>query len=80
MNMRGDERVQDGMFSHVWLEQRVPVDHPLRGIRKLTDTVLWGQCGVEICSNATQFKLKNAESSLPACLFLVDGERSRIGF
>jgi transposase len=38
--MRGDERVQDGMFSYVTLEQRVPVDHPLRAIRKLTDEVL----------------------------------------
>jgi len=28
------------MFSYVSLEQRVPVDHPLRGIRKLTDVVL----------------------------------------
>ena len=34
--MRGDERVQDGMFSYVSLEQRVPQDHPLRAIRKLT--------------------------------------------
>ena len=38
--MRGDERVQDGMFSYVSLEQRVPVDHPLRAVRKLTDAVL----------------------------------------
>jgi transposase len=38
--MRGDERVQDGMFSYVSLEQRVPQDHPLRAVRKLTDTVL----------------------------------------
>jgi transposase len=38
--MRGDERVQDGMFSYVSLEQRVPADHPLREVRKLTDTVL----------------------------------------
>jgi len=38
--MRGDERVQDGRFSCVTLEQRVPQDHPLRAIRKLTDTVL----------------------------------------
>jgi transposase len=38
--MRGDERVQDGMFSYVTLEQRVPQDHPLRAIRKLRDTVL----------------------------------------
>ena len=30
MGMRGDERVQDGMFSYVSLEQRVPADHPLR--------------------------------------------------
>src|ERR1700682_4733601 len=39
-NMRGDERIQDGMFSYVSLEHRVPADHPLRGIRKLTDEVL----------------------------------------
>jgi len=28
------------MFSYVSLEQRVPADHPLRAVRKLTDTVL----------------------------------------
>jgi hypothetical protein len=28
------------MFSYVSLEQWVPMDHPLRGIRKLTDGVL----------------------------------------
>ena len=28
------------MFSYVSLEQRVPVDHPLRAVRKLTDAVL----------------------------------------
>ncbi|MGB0081220.1 MAG: IS5/IS1182 family transposase, partial [Terracidiphilus sp.] len=38
--MRGDERVQDGIFSYVSLEQRVPQDHPLRAVRKLTDTVM----------------------------------------
>ena len=38
--MRGDERVQDEMFSCVTLEQRVPQDHPLREIRRLTDAVL----------------------------------------
>src|SRR5471030_2357096 len=38
--MRGDERVQDEMFSSVTLEHRVPRDHPLREIRKLSDTVL----------------------------------------
>src|ERR1700747_3162277 len=38
--MRGDERVQDGMFSYVSLEDRVPQDHPLRAGRKLTDQVL----------------------------------------
>jgi transposase len=38
--MRGDERVQGGMFSYVTLEQRVPQDHPLRAIRRITDVVL----------------------------------------
>ena len=40
MSMRGEERVRDGMFSYVSLEQRVPEDHPLRAGRKLTDGVL----------------------------------------
>ena len=38
--MRGDERVQSGMFSYVTLEQRVPQDHPLREIGRITDVVL----------------------------------------
>src|SRR5450631_1700157 len=38
--MRGDERSQGGMFSYVSLEQRVPGDHPLRAVCKLTDAVL----------------------------------------
>ena len=38
--MRGDERVQDGMFSYLTLEQRIPRDHPLRELRRLTDVVL----------------------------------------
>ena len=40
MSIRGDERIQDGMFSYVSLEQRVPSDHPLRGVRRVTDAVL----------------------------------------
>ncbi len=32
--------IQDGMFSYVSLEQRVPEDHPLRAVRSLTDAVL----------------------------------------
>lgn len=38
--MRGEERSQNGLFSYVSLEQRVPQDHPLRAIRRLTDRVL----------------------------------------
>jgi len=38
--MRGDEQKQDGMFSYVSLEERVPQDHPLRAVRQLTDKVL----------------------------------------
>ena len=44
--MRGDERGQDGMFSYVSLEQRVPQDHPLRAVRKLTDGSQTAGCGV----------------------------------
>jgi hypothetical protein len=41
--MRGDDQhLQTGMFSYVALEDRIPADHPLRGVRKLVDTVLVG--------------------------------------
>jgi transposase len=38
--MRGDDGQQDGVFSYVSLEQRVPSSHPLRVIRKMVDKAL----------------------------------------
>jgi transposase len=38
--MRGDDNQQEGMFSYVSPEKRVPADHPLRPIRKLVDEIL----------------------------------------
>jgi transposase len=38
--MRGENREQDGVFSYISAEQRVPKDHPLRAIRALVDEVL----------------------------------------
>jgi transposase len=38
--MRGDDQQQDGMWSYISAEQRVPADHPLRPIRKMADRVL----------------------------------------
>lgn len=40
--MRGQERHQDTMFSYVSMEERIPKDHPLRGIRKTIDEILEG--------------------------------------
>jgi len=38
--MRGDDEQQDGVFSYVSLEQRVPSHHPLRKIRRMVDQAL----------------------------------------
>lgn len=38
--MRGDDEKQDGAFSYVSAERRIPKDHPLRVIRSMTDQVL----------------------------------------
>jgi transposase len=38
--MRGDDRQQDGVFSYVSPEKRVPKDHPLRAVRQMVDAVL----------------------------------------
>jgi transposase len=38
--MRGDDRQQSHLFSYISPEKRVPADHPLRPIRRLTDEVL----------------------------------------
>lgn len=38
--MRGANKHQDGMWSYVGAEQRIPADHPLRTIRKMVDEVL----------------------------------------
>ena len=43
--MRGQDDGDDGLFSYVRLEQRVPQDHPLRAIRKLADEALAGLDG-----------------------------------
>jgi transposase len=39
MPMRGDDRQTGWMFSYVSPEERVPADHPLRVIRRLTDAI-----------------------------------------
>ena len=38
--MRGDDDLQEGMFSYISPEKRVPADHPLRPIRKMMDEIL----------------------------------------
>src|SRR5260370_19694114 len=38
--MRGDDNQQEGMFSYISREKRVPGDHQLRPIRKMVDEIL----------------------------------------
>src|ERR1700741_3852911 len=37
--MRGDNEQQAGMYSYISPEQRVPAEHPLRPLRKMTDEI-----------------------------------------
>src|SRR5712672_665605 len=38
--MGGDDNLQEGIYSYISPEKRVPTDHPLRPIRKLVDEIL----------------------------------------
>ena len=38
--MQGQDTKRGAMFSYITLERRIPADHPLRGIRRLTDRAL----------------------------------------
>jgi len=38
--MRGEDRQQGAIFSYLTLERRIPAEHPLRAIRRLTDGAL----------------------------------------
>ena len=38
--MRGTDVQQRGLFSYVSLEERIPAEHPLRGVRALLDEAL----------------------------------------
>ena len=38
--MRGADEQPGSMFSYVSLEERIPQDHPLRAIRRITDRAL----------------------------------------
>lgn len=37
--MRGEDQQQQGVFSYVSLEERVPAEHPLRPVRKIIDEI-----------------------------------------
>jgi len=38
--MRGEDRTSGALFSYVDVEARIPADHPLRAMRRLTDAAL----------------------------------------
>src|SRR5947209_6031895 len=39
VSMRGDDRQSAAMFSYLSPEERIPTDHPLRSIRRMTDAI-----------------------------------------
>jgi hypothetical protein len=51
--MRGDDNQQEGIFSYISPEKRVPPDLPLQPIRKLVDEILREMSPrfAKLCSN-----------------------------
>jgi len=58
--MRGDNFDQDGVFSYISPEQRVPQDHPLRAIRAMVDRVL-----VELSPEFDRLYARTGRPSVP---------------
>jgi len=58
--MRGDNFDQDGVFSYISPEQRVPQDHPLRAIREMVDQVL-----VELSPEFDRLYARTGRPSVP---------------
>ena len=58
--MRGTEEAQDGLFSLVSLEERVPAEHPLRTIRGMVDRAL-----SELHERLTQQYARGGRPSIP---------------
>jgi transposase len=56
--MRGDDQQSGHLFSYLSPEQRVPVDHPLRAIRQMTDEAL--------CQLSPQFEAIYATTGRPS--------------
>ena len=86
--MRGRDDGDDGLFSYVRLEERIPPDHPLRAIRKLADEALAGLNGrfeamysdmgrpsiaPEMLLRATLMNLARVKQLLSSEHFSVDG-------
>jgi transposase len=58
--MRGADRQQSSMFSYVSTERRVPIEHPLRPIRAMTDAAL-----CELGSRFDAIYASNGRPSIP---------------
>ena len=58
--MRGNDEHQDGVFSYIAPEERIPQDHPLRAIRPLADQIL-----KEMSPQFARIYAKNGRPSIP---------------
>src|SRR5215831_17335892 len=58
--MRGSDEQPGAMFSYVSLEARVPADHPLRAIRRVTDRAL-----AQLSSRFDAMYIKFGRPSIP---------------
>jgi len=71
--MRGENEQQAAMYSYISPEQRVPVDHPLRPLRQMTDEIF-----KQLSPRFTQLYSRTGRPSIAALRLVAQSNRQAL--